>query len=203
MKKRYLAIVLLLVFTMFPTASFAHNPEVVEKEGSLLLFQFDTGDTMYGAKLIVQDAEGNELHHEFVKEDGLFDYGEYVDDIHKIIVNDGGGHLVEFEITDDMKQNLKSNTGSYTMTDEQALEVSKDDDTEAHDSGRREDNDATAQTADEKTDEKSDEASTQSQDVQQSDNSSEETSNNLMYYILGGAIALVVVVGVMSKNKKK
>ncbi len=107
MKIKYLAIVLVFVMMLLPNAAYAHNAEAVQMEGTVVLFQFDTGDPMYGAKLIVQDADGNELHKEFVKEDGLFDYGEYLGKADKIIVTDGGGHLVEFVITDEMQNNAE------------------------------------------------------------------------------------------------
>ncbi len=185
MKRRSLAIVLLLVFAIFPSSSFAHNPEVLEQEGTVLLFQFDTGDPMYGAKLIVEDANGNELHHEFVKEDGLFDYGEYADSIHKIVVNDGGGHFIEFEFTDEMKQKAK--------------EMSKKNEESSSDSSG--DHNVASNTEETSTPETSTESNAK---ISKMKNDLEKKENNsLMYYILGVAVVAVVAVIAMKKNNKK
>lgn len=97
MNRKVLSLIF-IVLLLVTIPSFAHNAEYIEMKGTVVKFQYDNGDTMYGATLLIQDAEGNTLKSTFVKEDGLFDYGSYVGEASKIVVNDGGGHLVEFII---------------------------------------------------------------------------------------------------------
>ncbi len=88
----------IIFFIMLSNLVFGHNPEVIKIEKTKIKVQFDTGEPMFGARLIIESKDGKKIYTGFVKENGIFDYKDYLENGYKIIVNDGGDHSIEFII---------------------------------------------------------------------------------------------------------
>lgn len=98
--KKKIIFLFLLFYILTISISFAHKAECIEVEGSIVKFQFDTGDPMENANLDVLDKNSKSIFKTNIGKDGLFDYGKYFGEAKTLVANDGSGHLVEYKIPD-------------------------------------------------------------------------------------------------------
>lgn len=90
---------------IFSTSVFAHSPRVEVVEGTLLKYSFSDGSLMVGAKIIVQDGNGESIGSGKTAKDGTYDYGEYAENAYTIKSNDGEGHMTTYEVPASIREN--------------------------------------------------------------------------------------------------
>lgn len=90
-----LAVVLFCGLT--PTA-LAHNASAVSLGGTYVQFSYSDGTLIKGAKIVVQDSNGETLGAGKTDSNGIYNYADYEGSAFKIIMNDGEGHMVEYTV---------------------------------------------------------------------------------------------------------
>lgn len=90
-----LALTLCLGMSM---AAFAHQLIIEPLGGTYVSFSYSDGTPCKGAKIIVQDESGETLGTSKTTKEGYYDYAEYEGTAAKLIMNDGEGHVGEYEI---------------------------------------------------------------------------------------------------------
>lgn len=95
-----LTAVLALCAGMLLTAS-AHNAVADPLGGTYVRFSYSDGTPIKGAKIVVQDAGGASLGAGKTTSEGIYDYAEYEGTAARIIMNDGEGHAVEYEVPEE------------------------------------------------------------------------------------------------------
>lgn len=102
MKRSAKTLVLLLLVTVLvlgiATAALAHACVVEELGGTYLRFSYSDGTVMSGAKIIVKDSSGETVGTSKTDKDGVYSYEEFADAAASVVVNDGEGHVLEYEI---------------------------------------------------------------------------------------------------------
>lgn len=99
---RTLALVLILgVLSGGLLSASAHNVLVESLGGTYLLYSYSDGTLVKGAKIIIQDENGEALGADKTTSEGLYNYAEYEGTAAKIIMNDGEGHVAEYEVPDE------------------------------------------------------------------------------------------------------
>ncbi|MCR4963719.1 MAG: hypothetical protein K6B40_07565 [Firmicutes bacterium] len=104
-KSIQLTLVLLLAAVLvlgLSAAAWAHACVVEELGGAYLQFSYSDGTAMNGAKVIIQDAGGATLGTDKTSREGVYSYEEFAGQAAKVVVNDGEGHVVEYEVPAEM-----------------------------------------------------------------------------------------------------
>ena len=93
----------MLCFCLASIAS-AHAALAESAGGTLVKFMFSDGTTVKGARIIVYDANQEQIGKGKVDKEGIFDYAEYAGTAAALYMNDGEGHSVTYEIPADAEQ---------------------------------------------------------------------------------------------------
>jgi len=97
-----LMVSLLACTGMLLTTAAAHSCLATELGGTYVQFSYSDGTLIKGAKIIVQDAAGETLGTDKTNSNGVYNYADYADTAAKVIMNDGEGHVFEYEVPDEI-----------------------------------------------------------------------------------------------------
>ena len=78
-------------------AAWAHACVVEELGGTYLQFSYSDETPMNGAKIIVKDSNGETIGTDKTSKEGIYSYEEFVGQAATVVVNDGDGHMLEYE----------------------------------------------------------------------------------------------------------
>ena len=79
-------------------AAWAHACVVEELGGTYLKFSYSDETPMNGAKIIVKDSSGETIGTDKTSKEGIYSYEEFVGQAAAVVVNDGEGHVLEYEV---------------------------------------------------------------------------------------------------------
>lgn len=79
-------------------AAWAHACVVEELGGTYLQFSYSDETPMNGAKIIVKDSGGETIGTDKTSKEGIYSYEEFVGQAAAVVVNDGEGHVLEYEV---------------------------------------------------------------------------------------------------------
>ena len=92
---------------------------------------FSDGTTVKGARIIVYDANQEQIGKGKVDKEGIFDYAEYAGTAAALYMNDGEGHSVTYEIPADAEQAAATEAATEKQTEAAATEAATEKQTEA------------------------------------------------------------------------
>lgn len=101
-KKMMVIVLTMMTLCCASITAFAHSCSCTELGGTYLLFAYSDGTVVKGGKIIIQDENGDTIATSKTDRDGIYNYEEYVDTAAKIVMNDGEGHVAEYEIPDEI-----------------------------------------------------------------------------------------------------
>ena len=132
-KKRIVTSLLLVCMLCFCMASIAsaHAALAESAGGTLVKFMFSDGTTVKGARIIVYDANQEQIGKGKVDKEGIFDYAEYAGTAATLYMNDGEGHSVTYEIPADAEQAAATEAATEKQTEAAATEAATEKQTEA------------------------------------------------------------------------
>ena len=115
-KKRIVTSLLLVCMLCFCMASIAsaHAALAESAGGTQVRFMFSDGTSVKGARIIVYDANQEQIGKGKVDKEGIFDYAEYAGTAAELYMNDGEGHSVTYEIPADAEQTEVAVTEAVT-----------------------------------------------------------------------------------------
>ena len=111
----------MLCFCLASIAS-AHAALAESAGGTLVKFMFSDGTTVKGARIIVYDANQEQIGKGKVDKEGIFDYAEYAGTAAALYMNDGEGHSVTYEIPADAEQAAATEKQTEAAATEAATE---------------------------------------------------------------------------------
>ena len=120
----------MLCFCLASIAS-AHAALAESAGGTLVKFMFSDGTTVKGARIIVYDANQEQIGKGKVDKEGIFDYAEYAGTAAALYMNDGEGHSVTYEIPADAEQAAATEAATEQHTEAAATEAATEKQTEA------------------------------------------------------------------------
>ena len=120
----------MLCFCLASIAS-AHAALAESAGGTLVKFMFSDGTTVKGARIIVYDANQEQIGKGKVDKEGIFDYAEYAGTAAALYMNDGEGHSVTYEIPADAEQAAATEAATEKQTEAVATEAATEKQTEA------------------------------------------------------------------------
>ena len=120
----------MLCFCLASIAS-AHAALAESAGGTLVKFMFSDGTTVKGARIIVYDANQEQIGKGKVDKEGIFDYAEYAGTAAALYMNDGEGHSVTYEIPADAEQAAATEAVTEKQTEAAATEAATEKQTEA------------------------------------------------------------------------
>ena len=120
----------MLCFCLASIAS-AHAALAESAGGTLVKFMFSDGTTVKGARIIVYDANQEQIGKGKVDKEGIFDYAEYAGKAAALYMNDGEGHSVTYEIPADAEQAAATEAATEKQTEAAATEAATEKQTEA------------------------------------------------------------------------
>ena len=120
----------ILCFCLASIAS-AHAALAESAGGTLVKFMFSVGTTVKGARIIVYDANQEQIGKGKVDKEGIFDYAEYAGTAAALYMNDGEGHSVTYEIPADAEQAAATEAATEKQTEAAATEAATEKQTEA------------------------------------------------------------------------
>ena len=121
----------MLCFCLASIAS-AHAALAESAGGTLVKFMFSDGTTVKGARIIVYDANQEQIGKGKVDKEGIFDYAEYAGTAAALYMNDGEGHSVTYEIpADAAEQAAATEAATEKQTEAAATEAATEKQTEA------------------------------------------------------------------------
>ena len=132
-KKRIVTSLLFACMLCFCLASIAsaHAALAESAGGTLVKFMFSDGTTVKGARIIVYDANQEQIGKGKVDKEGIFDYAEYAGTAAALYMNDGEGHSVTYEIPADAEQAAATEAATEKQTEAAATEAATEKQTEA------------------------------------------------------------------------
>ena len=119
----------MLCFCLASIAS-AHAALAESAGGTLVKFMFSDGTTVKGARIIVYDANQEQIGKGKVDKEGIFDYAEYAGTAAALYMNDGEGHSVTYEIPADAEQAAATEAATEKQTEAAATEAATEKQTE-------------------------------------------------------------------------
>ena len=119
----------MLCFCLASIAS-AHAALAESAGGTLVKFMFSDGTTVKGARIIVYDANQEQIGKGKVDKEGIFDYAEYAGTAAALYMN-GEGHSVTYEIPADAEQAAATEAATEKQTEAAATEAATEKQTEA------------------------------------------------------------------------
>ena len=120
----------MLCFCLASIAS-AHAALAESAGGTLVKFMFSDVTTVKGARIIVYDANQEQIGKGKVDKEGIFDYAEYAGTAAALYMNDGEGHSVTYEIPADAEQAAATEAATEKQTEAAATEAATEKQTEA------------------------------------------------------------------------
>ena len=120
----------MLCFCLASIAS-AHAALAESAGGTLVKFMFSDGTTVKGARIIVYDANQEQIGKGKVDKEGIFDYAEYAGTAAALYMNDGEGHSVTYEIPADAEKAAATEAATEKQTEAAATEAATEKQTEA------------------------------------------------------------------------
>ena len=120
----------MLCFCLASIAS-AHAALAESAGGTLVKFMFSDGTTVKGARIIVYDANQEQIGKGKVDKEGIFEYAEYEGTAAALYMNDGEGHSVTYEIPADAEQAAATEAATEKQTEAAATEAATEKQTEA------------------------------------------------------------------------
>ena len=120
----------MLCFCLASIAS-AHAALAESAGGTLVKFMFSDGTTVKGARIIVYDANQEQIGKGKVDKEGIFDYAEYAGTAAALYMNEGEGHSVTYEIPADAEQAAATEAATEKQTEAAATEAATEKQTEA------------------------------------------------------------------------
>ncbi len=124
-----LLFVCMLCFCLASIAS-AHAALAESAGGTLVKFIFSDGTTVKGARIIVYDANQEQIGKGKVDKEGIFDYAEYAGTAAALYMNDGEGHSVTYEIPADAEQAAATEAATEKQTEATVTEAVTEKQTE-------------------------------------------------------------------------
>ena len=112
----------MLCFCLASIAS-AHAALAESAGGTLVKFMFSDGTTVKGARIIVYDANQEQIGKGKVDKEGIFDYAEYAGTAAALYMNDGEGHSVTYEIPADAEQAAATEAATEKQTEAAVTEA--------------------------------------------------------------------------------
>ena len=106
----------MLCFCLASIAS-AHAALAESAGGTLVKFMFSDGTTVKGARIIVYDANQEQIGKGKVDKEGIFDYAEYAGTAAALYMNDGEGHSVTYEIPADAEKAAATEAATEKQTE--------------------------------------------------------------------------------------
>ena len=180
----------MLCFCLASIAS-AHAALAESAGGTLVKFMFSDGTTVKGARIIVYDANQEQIGKGKVDKEGIFDYAEYAGTAAALYMNDGEGHSVTYEIPADAEQAAATEAATEKQTEAAVTEAATEKQTEA--------------TVTEAVTEKQTEATvTEAVTEKQTEDLEEEnglSAGKIAAYLIALAAIVVVVVLVVKRKK--
>ena len=119
----------MLCFCLASIAS-AHAALAESAGGTLVKFIFSDGTTVKGARIIVYDANQEQIGKGKVDKEGIFDYAEYAGTAAALYMNDGEGHSVTYEIPADAEQAAATEAATEKQTEAAVTEAETEKQTE-------------------------------------------------------------------------
>ena len=119
----------MLCFCLASIAS-AHAALAESAGGTLVKFMFSDGTTVKGARIIVYDANQEQIGKGKVDKEGIFDYAEYAGTAAALYMNDGEGHSVTYEIPADAGQAAATEAATEKQTEAAVTEAETEKQTE-------------------------------------------------------------------------
>lgn len=119
----------MLCFCLASIAS-AHAALAESAGGTLVKFMFSDGTTVKGARIIVYDANQEQIGKGKVDKEGIFDYAEYAGTAATLYMNDGEGHSVTYEIPADAEQAAATEAATEKQTEATVTEAVTEKQTE-------------------------------------------------------------------------
>ncbi len=119
----------MLCFCLASIAS-AHAALAESAGGTLVKFMFSDGTTVKGARIIVYDANQEQIGKGKVDKEGIFDYAEYAGTAAALYMNDGEGHSVTYEIPADAEQAAATEAATEKQTEATVTEAVTEKQTE-------------------------------------------------------------------------
>ena len=119
----------MLCFCLASIAS-AHAALAESAGGTLVKFMFSDGTTVKGARIIVYDANQEQIGKGKVDKEGIFDYAEYAGTAAALYMNDGEGHSVTYEIPADAEQAAATEAATEKQTEAAVTEAATEKQTE-------------------------------------------------------------------------
>ena len=119
----------MLCFCLASIAS-AHAALAESAGGTLVKFMFSDGTTVKGARIIVYDANQEQIGKGKVDKEGIFDYAEYAGTAATLYMNDGEGHSVTYEIPADAEQAAATEAATEKQTEAAVTEAETEKQTE-------------------------------------------------------------------------
>ena len=119
----------MLCFCLASIAS-AHAALAESAGGTLVKFMFSDGTTVKGARIIVYDANQEQIGKGKVDKEGIFDYAEYAGTAAALYMNDGEGHSVTYEIPADAEQAAATEAATEKQTEAAVTETETEKQTE-------------------------------------------------------------------------
>ena len=120
----------MLCFCLASIAS-AHAALAESAGGTLVKFMFSDGTTVKRARIIVYDANQEQIGKGKVDKEGIFDYAEYAGTAAALYMNDGEGHSVTYEIPADAEQAAATEAATEKQTETTVTEAATEKQTEA------------------------------------------------------------------------
>ena len=120
----------MLCFCLASIAS-AHAALAESAGGTLVKFMFSDGTTVKGARIIVYDANQEQIGKGKVDKEGIFDYAEYAGTAAALYLNEGEGQSVTYEIPADAEQAAATEAATEKQTEAAATEAATEKQTEA------------------------------------------------------------------------
>ena len=168
----------MLCFCLASIAS-AHAALAESAGGTLVKFMFSDGTTVKGARIIVYDANQEQIGKGKVDKEGIFDYAEYAGTAATLYMNDGEGHSVTYEIPADAEQAAATEAATEKQTEAAVTEAVTEKQTEA----------AVTEAATEK----------QTEDLEEEENGL--SAGKIAAYLIALAAIVAVVVLVVKRKK--
>ena len=193
----------MLCFCLASIAS-AHAALAESAGGTLVKFMFSDGTTVKGARIIVYDANQEQIGKGKVDKEGIFDYAEYAGTAAELYMNDGEGHSVTYEIPADAEQAAATEAATEKQTEAAATEAVTEKQTEAAVTEAATEKQTEATVTEAVTEKQTEATVTEAVTEKQTEDLEEEnglSAGKIAAYLIALAAIVVVVVLVVKRKK--
>ena len=194
----------MLCFCLASIAS-AHAALAESAGGTLVKFMFSDGTTVKGARIIVYDANQEQIGKGKVDKEGIFDYAEYAGTAAALYMNDGEGHSVTYEIPADAEQAAATEAATEKQTEAAVTEAVTEKQTEAAVTEAVTEKQTEAAVTEAATEKQTEAAATEVATEKQTEDLEEEenglSAGKVAAYLIALAAIVAVVVLVVKRKK--